>query len=234
MKFLKIYFAILFIPVTINLFASNNDGDTIRLKPKEKEVIPYPQQPAIIKTNPFAILWGPIFYTAEYKLLLEMPTSRRQSFQVGLSYLGKSPVISLLERNMHPSQRMTITGFRIQIAQRFYIVRKKYGSPFGFYFSPTASFSSANITIGKSSANRKNESLNVTHFNTTLLIGVQVGRGKKITADVFGGVGYKRNTWIYQPSYYYRSIPPNIKDMGEFYNSSLKLTLGFSIGYALY
>lgn len=121
---------------------------------------------------------------------------------------------------------------RLQIANKFYLIQKKYASPFGFFVAPHVSYSNAHISIGQSRASQ-NAYYDITHFNINLLAGVQVGRGKKITAEVFGGIGYKKNTWVYHDSSY-TIAPIDISDLGDYYNSNLKLTLGFTLGYALY
>ena len=49
----------------------------------------YPQKiHAIVKFNPIPILWGPLLYTGEYRLLSEFTTSKRQSTQIGVGHHG--------------------------------------------------------------------------------------------------------------------------------------------------
>ena len=212
---------------------NDNFTDTIRLKKIEKPKKIYPQQPILIKTNPFAILWGPIPFTSEYKLIVEIPSSRKQSIQVGISYFRKSPLIALLESqtNSQYDPKLVISGLRLQIANKFYFIQKKHASPFGFFIAPHLSYSNAHISIGKSRAYRQSY-YEITHFNINLLFGLQIGRGKKITSELFAGLGYKKNTWMYHSSTY-KIAPIDITDLGNYYNSNFKFTLGFTIGYAV-
>lgn len=208
--------------------------DTIRLKEIVKPKKVYPRQPTLIKTNPFAVLWGPIPFTSEYKLVIEIPTTKKQSIQVGISYFRKSPILGIyeLQNNNQYDPKLIITGFRLQVANKFYLIRKKYASPFGFFVAPHVSYSNAHISIGKQRALRS-AYYDITHFNINLLAGVQVGRGKKMTAEVFGGIGYKKNTWNYHspPN---KISPIDMEELGKYYNSNIKLTLGFTLGRALY
>jgi hypothetical protein len=208
--------------------------DTIRLSQVEKKITPYPRQPIIIKTNPTAILWGPILCTAEYRIMVEVPSSKNQSMQIGISYLGKSPVWAIMENQKKTGVRQDfiVSGLRVQVANKFYLVKKKYGSPFGFYIAPQVSYSNAHIAIGKSRAYRK-AYYDITQFTANVLAGFQVGRGKRFTADVFAGIGYKKNTWIYHINSFH-SKPYDTKDFGAFYNSHIKLTLGINFGWTIF
>ena len=201
-----------------------------------KKTISYPQQPIIIKTNPAAILWGPIVLTSEYRVMIEMPSSKNQAMQFGISYLGKSPIWSAFEKQVNLTSihkiHFVVTGLRVQVANKFYLVRKKYGSPFGFYVSPLVSYSNARISISRATAYR-NSYYDVTQFSASIIAGVQVGRNKKFTADLFGGIGYKKNTWYHHLNSH-RVIPFDTEDFGDFYNSPVKLTLGINFGWALY
>lgn len=210
------------------------DGDTIRLKPVPVRQKEYQPQPLLFKTNPLAILWGPIPFTAEYRLVAEITTGRKQSTQVGISYLDKSPVWKTIEKAAQiPSYyQFKIKGFRIQVAHKFYLISSRRYAPFGFYVSPNVSYSNAHISIGLQRYYKQNY-FDFRHFNADLLVGVQMGRNSRLTMDIFGGIGYKKNTVLYHASTYH-IIPYNTKDFGEFYNSSVKLTFGINFGWAIY
>ncbi|MGQ0828820.1 MAG: hypothetical protein ACT4ON_10540 [Bacteroidota bacterium] len=234
MKLQRLLYCLVFSLMLQSVTYGLSPTDTIRLNPIPKKTTPYPQQPIIIKTNPTAILWGPIFFTAEYRLMVEMPSSKNQSIQFGISYLGKSPIWAIVEKQAGTGWQphFVINGIRIQFANKFYLTRKKYGSPFGFYIAPHVSYSNAHISLSKSRAYRK-VYIDATQFSANLLVGLQVGRGKKFTADVFAGLGYKKNTWIYH-STSYKSTPYDTEDFGVLFNFPIKLTLGLNLGWALY
>jgi len=210
------------------------DGDTIRIKsgpPPKKE---YPLQPLILKTNPLAILWGPIPFTAEYRLVAEITTGRRQSSQIGISYLTTSPVWKLIETAAKiPSKyHLKIKGWRIQVAHKFYLIGRKKYAPFGFYISPNISYSNAQISIGLQRYYRQNY-LDFRHFNASILVGVQMGRNSRFTMDIFSGLGYKKNTVLFHASSTL-IIPYDTEDFGDFYNSNIKLVFGINFGYKVY
>jgi hypothetical protein len=125
-----------------------------------------------------------------------------------------------------------VSGLRIQIANKFYFVQKRYGSPFGFYIAPMVSYANAHISPSRVWAYKK-AYIDAIQFTANILAGVQVGRGKKFTADFFTGLGYKKNSWQYHLSSYH-TAPFDTSDFGDFFNSSIKLTLGLNFGWALY
>lgn len=167
MNFIRFIFFTCFLLVSFSTKAENIT-DTIRLKEIEKPKKIYPKQPILIKTNPFAILWGPIPLTSEYKLIVEVPSSRYQSVQVGISIFRKSPVIGIMEMqtNSQYDPKLIISGFRLQAANKFYWIRKKFASPFGFFIAPHVSYSNARISIGKSRS-LKNAYFDITHYILT-------------------------------------------------------------------
>ncbi len=216
---------------SINVFA---EGDTIRLSQPNKLQKQYYKQPLLLKTNPLAVLWGPIPYTAEYRLVTEITTGRKKSVQFGISYLDKSLIWKAAEKmaNIPTYYQLKVKGWRIQAAYRFYLISRRRYAPFGFYISPTVSYSNARISIGLERYYRQ-VYFDFRHFNSNILIGVQIGRHSDITMDIFAGIGYKKNTVFYHVNNAY-IIPIDTKDFGAFYNSPVKLILGINFGYALY
>ena len=209
--------------------------DTIRLNPVQKSKPAYPRQPTIVKNNPNSIIWGPVVLTAQYMIVVEVPTSKNQSMQVGISYLGKSPIWSVIEQKTkgayHPLH-FVISGYSLQIANKFYLVRKKYGAPFGFYVAPEVCYSNAHISMSVQRYYRKNY-VDATQFSASLIAGLQVGRKKRFTTDVFAGVGYKKNIWFYHVNSF-QNAPFPTKDFGKFFNSDVKITLGITFGWTIY
>ncbi len=231
MKLTQIKFVLLLSLLLVCGFAySFVEGDTIRLKPVPVQKKEFYSQPLLIKSNPLAILWGPIPFTAEYRIVAEIPTSRTQSTQVGISYLGISPLLRAIENAVKgPSNyQLEFKGWRIQVAQRYYLISRKQYAPFGFYVSPNFSYSTARLMI----KNHQYPNYNFTHFDANVFVGVQVGRNSRFTIDIFGGLGYKKNKVYYHSSINHSTLY-DTKDFGNPFNSSKKITIGFNFGWAI-
>lgn len=222
---------LLFVCMSLSVFA---ETDTIRLNTEGKVKKQYYLQPLLLKSNPLAVFWGPIPFTGEYRLLTEITTGRTRSVQFGISYLGKSLAWKIAETSLKvpPSDQFKVNGWRVQVAYRLYLISRRRYAPFGFYVSPMVSYSNAHIALGLKSYYR-NAYFDFRHFNSNIVIGVQMGRNTDITMDIFAGAGYKKNT-VYFHINDSRVVPYDTKDFGEFYNSSLKLIFGINFGFALY
>ena len=102
--------------------------------------------PFVIKTSPTAFLWGGVFpFTAEYRLMAEVTTGRRQSQQIAVSYLNKSLLINAIERAavLSTDRAYKIDGWRIQYALKLFWIGKRKHAPYGFYFGPMVSYANA-------------------------------------------------------------------------------------------
>ncbi len=202
----------------------------------------------IVKFNPLPILWGPIPLTAEYRILREITVGKQESMQVGVSYLGKSPFVSLAENSYNsgngpngtgtgnsnpngtvsfntPDLKLTISGFRFQLSYRKYLGNSK--APNGAYISPHLSFSEA--FISDKYIVRYQQHVRVTHFNVNFLVGYQSVFWDKFAFEFFTGLGYKRNRWEENSSGVYAPIAT---DEIPLYNLPIKFTLGFNMGIA--
>lgn len=205
--------------------------DSIREKPISPQRVN-----TVIKTNPLPILWGPVPLTAEFRIVREITVATNQSMELGFSYLGKSPLFSILENGLNQNNqvKMYVSGFRLQMAHKFYIneVLEKMEmsdfdyAPVGFYIAPHISYSSAKFTY--KSLNRYDVYIRGTHFNINLLGGYQTLIDDQLAIDFFAGMGYKKNTWTeHSPP---NNIVPVDMGLGSFYNSNVKLILGFNAG----
>jgi len=165
-----------------------------------------------------------------------------QSTQITFSYLGKSPFIALAEAARPPASgnpldlRLLIRGSRFQGSHRFYlnqltdlvgITNGKTFAPEGIFFGPHVSYST--VIVSNRYLNNYDIYLRGTHFNVAMLGGAQV-MFSEFTFEVFGGLGYKWNSWIF------RTAPSNIQtvdpDIGGPYEWRAKFYLGYSFGYA--
>lgn len=192
----------------------------------------------IIKTNPLVPIWGSIPLTSEWRLLYEMPFSHNQSFQIGASYLGKSPILKLAEDSMMgPGVEFVVKGFRLQGGYRFYFTtfRKYEQNPFnyiplGVYVSPHISYSTATFTTRAASV--RNVYIQGTHYNINLLLGYQYYSLMldNLVVDLFIGFGWKDNYWEENINGVTRTFVLNSVNAG-YYSSGFKFSLGFNIGF---
>lgn len=221
----------IFFSSLLSLYA---DGDTIRFSNARKPFNPYYLQPILLKTNPFAPLWGPIPYTGEYRFMVEVANAPRQSTVIGLSYLGKSLMWGLIEKSASvPSQyRLKVSGWRLQLAYRFYLNKQKTVAPFGFYVSPALSYSNAKVAIGLERF-YKQVYYDFSNVSANILIGTQMRRSSKVAIDIFAGWGYQKNQVFYHISSS-KALPYNTRDFGNYYNKPYRFTFGFNLAYILY
>ncbi|MBL4624670.1 MAG: hypothetical protein JKY42_05975 [Flavobacteriales bacterium] len=228
---MKIKFTITAIVLLLNVLAYGQDWKTTNSPHKVRTVI---------KGNPFSILAGVIPLTSEYRLITEYAVSKNQSIQLGLSYLGKSPFLSLIEastpNNNAFNQKFIVRGYRIQTSHKYYFSqlgdkfnRSDFLAPQGFYLSPHVSFSSAKIY--NQYLQVYDAWMRVTQFNASLLFGGQLFLGS-IAIDLFTGLGYKKNEWSLRESpTQIIIIDPDDLDLPPSYGGSIKFSLGFNIGY---
>ncbi len=214
----SLFFLLLF------LVSTSKAQDSIVLK------FNYPQKiHAVIKFNPIPILWGPLLYTGEYRLLSEFTTSKRQSTQLGVGYLGKSLIYKLFEDSfgIFGSQKTIVRGFRVQASHRFFPSRKKY-SPQGFYISPHVSYAYAKLTTPYFMAN--NLYIGESNFNVNMLVGIQFFIARTVSVDFFGGFGYKKLKFWEQRQNQPRKYFDPFDGEQSLYNSNFKFNLGLNFG----
>lgn len=183
----------------------------------------------IIKSNPLPILWGSVPFTSEYKIIYEIVNQPKQSISIGASYLSRHVLWDLFRDTnqvVYSQPEIKISGFRIQGLYKFYFT--KHYAPRGLYIGPHISYSSAKYAYQQSQINY--DYLKISHFNINCLLGFQeVIYGACF--ELFVGAGYKNNIWEeHKTKANFRVIKDN--DMGSFYNSHLKLMLGFNLGIA--
>jgi len=182
----------------------------------------------ILKTNPLAIIWGTIPYTAEYRLVLESFTAPKQSLQLGASYLGKSFILRIIEKqdtNMYDLD-LIVKGFRFQFAYKYYFNREK--QDFGFYSGPLFSYSMAKFT--NVYYKNSDEYIRATYINYNIIAGYQTKIMDTFTFDIFTGLGYRDNYWIEK----YNQTVSTLDDSDMYvYDIPLKIIFGFNIGILL-
>ena len=191
------------------------------------------RQRQILKTNLLPILWGPVFFTSEYRLVGEAPTAPWQSVMLGVSYLGKSPFANTLlagangQKGMQLARNTSISGFRVQGMYRFYLTHY-WKSPQGVYIGPHASYAYAKATM----QGNRTQYVKLVYSNINLLAGLQCVLFRCIAMDGFAGLGYRSN---YEELHGYRGSFTTTAIPGLFDGSKpghLKLTLGMNLGIA--
>ncbi len=156
-----------------------------------------PQRPNyVFKSSLFPILWGVVPFTAEYRWVCEFTTTPKQSSQIGISYLGKSPIFSIVERAAKTKSpnfsKYIIKGIRLQGWYKFYYSREMY-SPNGGYLAPHISWAYARIAPEKYM--KVNRYLLARYLNIDLHWGYQFFINKKYAVDIFIAYGYKNYAW---------------------------------------
>ncbi|MBI4647281.1 MAG: hypothetical protein HY738_12010 [Bacteroidia bacterium] len=150
----------------------------------------------MIKTNPLAMLCGPIIFTSEFRVVYETPIAPQQAFQIGVSYLGKSPLLGFIERADSLSQqgalRFTVNGFRVQLAYKLYFMEVK--AKYRFYIAPFVSGSL--VRISRRSLSNINYYLRAKYINYNIIIGYQTPLfTDRLDFDLFTGLGYRDIEW---------------------------------------
>ena len=181
-----------------------------------------------VKTNPLAAMGGPMWFiivpiTGEYRVLFEAATVKKQSVQVGVSYLGPSLLINLDKISASDSSEISgikTNGFRGQIMYKFFLSRD-LSAPEGFYAGPHFSYATATIVNKDDEADK----VKASKININAVLGYQLITEGGFTLDIYTGLGYRIKKWTYP-----ESIDTNF-DFGTSKNTPMA-TFGFNFGYA--
>jgi hypothetical protein len=187
----------------------------------------------ILKTSPTALLFGGVFpLTAEYRLMMEIPGNRKHSDQLGVSLLGKSLVWKLVENAAGGNVRYKMKGLRIQYAHKFYLVSRKGFAPHGFYFAPMVSYANARVSPSRTAFTR-DVYYDFNNLTLNMLIGVQTGKFRRISMDIYAGPGYKNMTVYFYDGRGNRKLYEG-DDFGPLFRTNLNFTFGINLGVCLY
>lgn len=181
---------------------------------------------SIYKTNPFAIFWGSIPFTSEYRLMEEFRINLNQTFTIGASYLGLSPIMALaLNSNRGNGQpKRIVQGFRFQAAYKYY-PEDGNNAPEGYYVGSMISYSSAIFTYQQTNVYKYY--LMMHYFNLTFVAGRQYFFGN-CALDIFIGMGYKNNTYEEHYLNNYKYFDP--KDF-PLLDTHFKFVAGMNVGW---
>jgi len=195
-----------------NIICAQFFNDTINFKKSD----------ILLKTSPLAILQGPILFTSEYRIAYEYSFIKNISMQLSGSYLGKSPMLYIVESVSNPPFKFTVTGFRFMVEWKYYFNKELFDK---FYIGPQYSYSYAKITDKYSST--FNDYIKAVYTNYSLKIGYQFILDN-VCIDIYYGLGYRDNQWIEHINQ--NSTMLDNEDF-ELYKGNLKVILGFNVGF---
>jgi hypothetical protein len=183
-----------------------------------------------VKTNPLTVLGGPLYalwivpLTNEYKVNFEAQTTAKQSVQLGLGYLGTSPIISTIMNMRDEDNDTTVNsgGFHVQLWYKFFLTGDD--APSGFYLGPHVSYAWAKM---KNSMDNS-QYIEASKLNVHVAMGYQVITKGGFALDIYTGLGVKNKT--------FNSPGGEMDDWLDNLNLINKLTVsvpfGFTFGFA--
>jgi hypothetical protein len=177
-----------------------------------------------IKTNPLAALGGPLYVTfipitGEYKVLFEAKTTRKQSIETGISYLGPSVLLNLDELTKQDTiSGVKTSGFRVQLTYKFFLTKES--APEGFYVGPHVSYATARIK----NKDNTNDDFRASKLNMDVLFGYQLITSGGFTLNVYTGLGLKLRDYDFAEDSNFNF------DYGN--DAVPSVAFGFSFGYA--
>lgn len=198
-----------------------------------------------LKTNPLPMIQGPLLYSSEYRLGVEIVGSDRFTYELFASYLSKSLLLrsNLIDDTIrNVLDQLEYPGYRLQGQVKYYFLKLKNSktvsnmySPSGFYLGLHGSYSSAtwrpkNIALGVSSQNW-------TNMNINTKLGLQIMDDERFGLDMFVGLGIKKYIVIDKD---YRGNETEIPvesavegGLGSYFASPIKFSLGFNLAFGL-
>lgn len=183
-----------------------------------------------IKTNPLSVLGGPLYalwivpLTNEYKVSFEAVTLKKQSVQIGLGYLGTSPLIKSVMDMREADNDTTLNsgGFHGQLWYKFFLTDDN--APEGFYVGPHISYAWAKMKNSEDAS----EYIQAAKLNVHIALGYQVITKGGFALDIYTGFGVKNKN--------FDSSSPETDQLFEDLKLTDKFTvsvpLGLTFGYA--
>ncbi len=183
---------------------------------------------ALIKTSIFAPFMWQLPLTGEYRVLSEIMVGRKQSIQLGASYLTRS-VMFAITQNMGANSgnaKVAGNGYRIQGSYKYYLVNRKF-RPEGIFVSLHSSFASIRYNF----KDFPDDYQTMEHFNINLLLGGQVLIKSRVSIELFFGPGYKNNVYSTHARNGYQVL--DFDQLGDNYRRHFKMNAGMNVGIAL-
>lgn len=175
-----------------------------------------------IKTNIFSAATAVFIpYSSEYRLVFEAKTFKKQSVQVGLSYLGPSFLINSLNSSIKDSTGgVSASGFRAQIWYKFFITSDE--APKGFYVGPYYSYATFKMTSSRNSS----DYVTGKRTNAAVVTGYQFLSKGGFAFDIYVGLGIKTRHWTAGAD----GTEFNMDDLNQL--KPIPINFGFNFGYA--
>jgi hypothetical protein len=180
-----------------------------------------------VKTNPLSAMGGPLYVlwivpiTAEYKVYFEAKTLGNQSVQVGLGYLGSSPLVASMG-DLGGDTTIGSSGIHAQLWYKFFLTGDK--APAGFYIGPHISYATAKLKNNKVPS----EYFSASKLNINVAFGYQIITKGGFALDIFTGIGLKNKKFDTSNS----ETNQTFRDWKLNNKTSIGVPLGFSFGYA--
>lgn len=195
----------------------------------------------LIKIAPLGWIHGQLPFSVESRIGYERVISPSGSLGASYSYLGTNYPFSFLgsvalsaaissaftaagrPAIVWTGTRIRTTGHRYQLQYRYYPGRRQ--APEGLYLSPHFSHAEVRYDISLKDEPDIAVGIKAKRQSYNVLVGFQEVLGKHFVLDVFGGLGYRRNTTeLYAKNGTYLQTMPR--------GTKLKLSSGFNIGWA--
>lgn len=183
-----------------------------------------------VKTNPLSVLGGPLYalwiipLTNEYKVSFEAQTMSKQSIQIGLGYLGTSPLIRTFQDMAESASDTTVTsgGFHGQLWYKFFLTGDD--APAGFYVGPHFSYAWAKMK----NSHDNSQYVTASKMNIHLALGYQVISKGGFALDIYTGFGVKNKTYETPDG----EMEGWLDDLNLINKFAVSVPLGFTFGYA--
>ncbi len=199
-----------------------------------------PAKSIYLKTNPLALLQGPIpFYSGEARIGFEAIASDHLTYQGSAGYIFLSPIFNVLIGNAPGvfGGNLQMPGFRFQGEVRYYYIKlynkkklSKVFLPSGLYVGLNASYASADFKERDIPVQK----IDFTQMNINLIGGAQLMYNDAFGVDFFAGIGYKNNVITYYDFNGKKEIwDPEDVGLGEFYSYPINLKLGMNLTFGL-
>jgi len=183
-----------------------------------------------VKTNPLSVMGGPLYalwvipLTNEYKVSFEAQTMSKQSVQIGLGYLGTSPLIKTIQNMAETDNDTTVTsgGFHGQLWYKFFLTGDD--APAGFYIGPHFSYAWAKMTSSADDSQYGTAS----KMNINVLLGYQVITKGGFALDIYTGFGVKNKAYDTPGG----EMETWLDDLNLTNKFTVGIPLGLTFGYA--
>ncbi|MCO4807501.1 hypothetical protein OAA53_00260 [Salibacteraceae bacterium] len=227
----------IYLVLALTGFTQISWAQTIEQEPIEIDKV---SKSIYLKTNPLSVLQGPVpYFTGELRLGFEFIGSDRFTYQASASYVFLSPLLNVLANNTPAAfgGAIQMPGYRFQGQVRYYYLKFYNKKKLSKVFLPTGLYTAIHSSYSNAYFRDKNapiERIEFTQLSFDLLGGMQVMYNDVFGIDFFAGMGYKNNVITY---YDYRGRKEiwdaDMVNLGSYYSSPIKLTIGMNLTFGL-